>query len=844
MRSRVAASFPEMPLRSLPIDRRLAEIVECLRRENNLLLSSPPGSGKTTRVPAALMDAALGGEVVVLEPRRLAVRAAARRVAMERESTLGDEVGYQVRHERRTSRRTRLRFVTEGILLRQIQDDPCLEGIACVVLDEFHERHIAGDLALAMLREIQETVRPDLRILVMSATLEPARLRRFLGGCQQIIAEGEVYPVAVVYLDRPLGKEILPTLLGQLRRALSESCGHVLVFLPGMREIQEIGAGLAELARREDLAILTLHGSLSSEQQDLVLAPSSHRKVVLATNIAESSITIPGISAVIDLGLSRVLRHDLGRGLDVLRTEPISLASAEQRRGRAGRTEPGICYRLWAKVEDRARPAQTTAEVRRIDLAGSVLQVRAFAGRPPIEFAWFEAPEESALSQADRLLRLLGAVHAERVTELGREMLSLPVHPRLARMMVEARRRHCAQAAAGIAALLSERDIRHPQEWTLGIDLGELQQAMSAWSARSLSSSQARAMGLIPEALRAVTRVQQQIAKGNPTDHSEDGLERAILAGFPDRLLRLRGAGARDGVMVGGRGVRLAADSSWQGEYLLALQTRDAGGRGSRSWVGLVSPVKLSWLAEVHPGCLEQVQTVTWDEAEERVRSSLERSFLGLVLEESQGGEPEPGKVQELFLERLLPDPFPYLGPQKELKQFLARVSWLRTANRELDLPDLGAPEVALAAAQYAANLRSLKQLRRAPILPLLRARLTPSQAAAVARLAPERVALPSGRRAQIDYSGGEPVLAARIQELFGLQRAPGLVAGGEHRLLLHLLAPNQRPVQITRDLASFWQQIYPAVRLELRRKYPKHAWPEDPLRASPKARPRRRPLR
>lgn len=825
---------------ALPIDSYLPALVATMVEQNNLVLSSPPGSGKTTRVPAALLDTPWDGQIVVLEPRRLAARAAARRVSMERESALGEIVGYQVRHDRKVSSSTMLRFVTEGILLRQILSDPYLEGVACVILDEFHERHIEGDLALAMLREIQQTVRPDLRILVMSATLEPERLRSFLGGCPEICAEGETHLVELHYLDRPVTLDLLHPVRQQLRRALADTAGDVLVFLPGMREIQEIGTGLADLARSEGLAIQSLHGGLSCEQQDLALAVAKQRRVILATNIAESSVTIPGVSAVIDSGLARVLRHDLGRGLDVLRTESISHASAEQRRGRAGRTGPGVCYRLWAKAEDRSRPAQTTAEVQRIDLAGPALQVRAFAARPPAEFSWFEAPASSALEAADRILSQLGAVKEGRVTELGQEMLALPLHPRLARMMVEAKRRHCLRAAAGVAALLSERDIRNHSQWTSGVDIGELLQVLAACEQGRLSAAAGRARGIRMAALQAVCRVKEQIAKGSPVDRGGDGLDRAILAGFPDRLLRLCSAGSRDAKMVGGGRVRLRAESSSQGELFLALETSVAGGRGARTWVGLVSPVAAEWLADVHPQGLDEQQQVGWDEAGERIRCTRSRRFLGLVLEQLQGGEPDPQLVQALFLERLSPDPYPYLGPQKELHRFLSRLSWLRREAPELELPELGSADVALAAAKHGANLRSLRQLRSAPILPMLRARLGRSQSAALARLAPERLTLPSGRRAAIDYSGHEPVLAARIGELYGMQHAPGLLVKGDRRLLLHLLAPNHRPVQITRDLASFWKQIYPSVRIELRRKYPRHSWPEDPLRASPEAGPGR----
>jgi len=444
----------------LPIDDVLPTVVLALRKSTSLLLMAPPGSGKTTRVPPALLPllGENGGEVVVLEPRRLAARAAAARVAQEMGAEVGGLVGYQVRGDVRAGRATRIRFVTEGVLVRQIVRDPFLEGVGAVCLDEFHERHLEGDLALAMLAEARATVRPDLKVCVMSATLDPAPLRAFLPDSSVVEADGRLFPVQVVHLDRAADGPLEVTVRNMVEKALDETTGDVLVFLPGTGEIARCEEALQNLGRRRTVLVLPLHGRLEPAQQDRAIRPQDQRKVVLSTNVAESSLTIPGVTAVIDSGLARELRFDRGRGVDVLQLERISIASATQRAGRAGRTGPGRCYRLWTAAEERGMPARAVPEVQRIDLAGPSLLVRAFAGRDPAQFGWFERPPAEALAAADRLLADLGAVELRTgtLTPFGRLLLELPLHPRLGAVVQQGRQLRCAAAAATAAVLLSD----------------------------------------------------------------------------------------------------------------------------------------------------------------------------------------------------------------------------------------------------------------------------------------------------------------------------------------------------------------------------------------------------
>ncbi len=840
-----------MTLPALPIDEVLGSILQALDQHQCCLLIAPPGTGKTTRVPGAILDHGLEGEVLVLQPRRLAARSAARRVAQERGSQLGQEVGFQVRHERRVSAQTRIRFVTEGVLIRQLLSDPFLPGVGAVVLDEFHERHLEGDLAIAFLKEIRTTVRPDLRLLVMSATLDPEPLQKYLDPCPLVKAQQTLHPVQVNYLPGSRGD--LPTqVVAAVQQALAQTDGDVLVFLPGVGEIRACQKLLQGRLKSQEILLLPLHGQLAPEQQDQAIRPQVQRKVVLSTNVAESSVTIPGVTAVVDSGLVRRLRHDPGRGLDRLAVESVSMASAEQRSGRAGRTGPGSCYRLWHQGEERGMPAFETPEIRRLDLASVVLQVRNFSAQAPQAFAWFEAPEQSALQRADQLLCALEAVdeQTDRLTQIGQQMLQYPLHPRLARMMLEAKVRGCVKAAAELAAILSEAELQrrgaaYDSERTA--DLLELQHRLQLVEDQSFHPAVCETWGLSNSAARAVTRARDQIAKGKNRGGSdlsvqEDELLKTLLAGFPDRVGKRSAPHSMEGLLATGRGVRFNNVEGLD-EYFLALQVREGTGqRQQRALVSLACHLQDEWLSEVHPAAIRNESSVELDADRGAVVAVQRRYFLDLVLDERRSGKPDPAQAEQLLAQVVEADPWPFLRENKDLAGFRTRCAWLREQMPELALPELGLPELAAALAALCAGKTRLSQLQDAPVLDVLRSQLSRAQSEALRLQAPSHVTLPSGRRAKVLYESQGPCVAGRVQEFFGLQETPR-IGGGKTPVLLHLLAPNLRPVQMTKDLASFWVNVYPKVRSELRRRYPRHSWPADPLTASAEARPpRRRP--
>lgn len=827
----------------LPVDDLLPAVVATLRDHGLLLLAAPPGSGKTTRVPAALLDAGLGGDVVVLEPRRLAARAAAARVAHERGERLGDAVGYQVRGDRQASARTGLMFLTEGVLVRRLVQDPWLTGTAVVVLDEFHERHLEGDLALAMLREVRDTVRPDLKLCVMSATLDRGPLRAFLPGARELESDGRLFAVRVEHELRRDDGDLEVRVRSAIERALAETTGDVLVFLPGTGEIERCRRALDNLARRLDVAVLPLHGRLDQDQQDRALSPQPQRKVVLSTNVAESSLTIPGVTAVVDTGLCRELRFDRGRGVDVLELERISLASATQRAGRAGRTGPGVCYRLWTQGEERGMAAVARPDVQRVDLAGPALLVRAFAGRDPREFGWFEPPPSAALTAADELLRELGTVDAHgRVTERGRRVLQLPLHPRLAAVVLAGEANGCARAAATAATLLGDVDQLGRGD---GVDLAVATAAFLAAERRGFAAHLCRDAGIHPDQARQLARNRDRLLAGaarrSRDDDGDDvgtALAAALLEGFPDRVAVRAHKDAREALMVGGRGLVLPAAVDGH-DLVLALRLHETG-RQQRSTATVVTAVDEA-LLQAHGGVVA-VADAELDAAQGRVFAVRKLCYRDLPLRSARGGEVPAERAVALLSSLLLREPERWLGDQQDTERWLARVAFLRGRMPELELPEFDAAARAAAAIDLLRGRTDLQALRGADLSPMLAGRLTPAQGQALQRHAPERVRLPSDRSAVIDYTAkAGPTVRARLQEFFGLPSVQAL-AGGRVPLVLELLAPNHQPVQVTTDLPSFWANVYPTVRRELARRYPRHAWPEDPRTAVAEARPKRRP--
>lgn len=840
----------------LPIDAALPDLISALRGSAAAVFIAPTGAGKTTRVPPALLAAGIGGgkRIVMLEPRRIAARAAARRMAEENGWTLGGEVGYQVRFERKAGPGTRILVVTEGILVQMLQADPFLEEAGVVIFDEIHERNLQTDLSLAMARRVQREVRPDLRLVAMSATVDPGPIAAFLAAslgdhCPTVASQGRLHPVEILHIDKPDDRPLPAQIAAGVRRVLVATPGDVLVFLPGVGEIQRSAEALAGLAAERDLAVLPLYGDLPAEKQDAVLRPLDRRKVVLATNVAETSITIDGVTAVVDSGLVRRLRFDPATGLDRLELGKISRASADQRAGRAGRQAPGLCLRLWPAWEHPTLPERETPEIARVDLAGPALQLLSWGETDLAAFGWFEAPDPAALESALALLRRLGAVDVHGVTPLGTTLARLPVHPRLGRLLVEGHRLGRVREAALLAALLSERDpfTRSPRgtgpRRASRSDLLDRLDALETFESRSWENE-----GLNAGAARFVLKARDQLfeivrRELGPAPSAAQGdtpLLRALLTAYPDRLARRREPRSPRGVMVGGRGVRLAEESAVLEDDLFLCIDLDAGRSGpmAEALVRKASAVEPEWLP---PESLTTETVLAFDETRERVAAWKRTLYEDLVIAETEIPPPDAAEAGRVLAEaaaaRLdralaLDDP--------EVAAFLARVRSLAEWMPELSLPRFTEDEIRGLLPALAAGRKSFADLRRAPLLDVLQGALSYPQLEAVRREAPERLEVPSGSHIRLDYEPGKPpVLAARIQEMFGLAETPR-VAAGRVPVLLHLLAPNGRPQQVTHDLRSFWENTYPQVRKELAGRYPKHSWPLDPWNATPQRRPGR----
>jgi len=854
----------------LPIDASLADLVASAREHRSLVLVAPPGAGKTTRVPVALVQGGVLSPdhpaLVLLQPRRVAARAAADRIAEENGWTLGNEVGYQIRFERKYGPTTKIRVLTEGILTRRLIADPFLEGIGAVILDEFHERSLHTDLALALLREVREAVRDDLVVVVMSATMDAGPVARFLGGCPIHQVEGRTFPVEVVHRPtvRPSSPEaVLAAVEETVTQGRGQEAGDILVFLPGAEEIRRAGARLAPLAEREGLLVLPLHGSLSTADQRRPLAPSPRRKVILATNIAETSLTIDGVRTVIDCGLARFASVDAQRGLDRLELGRISRASATQRAGRAGRTAPGRCYRLWSEREARGLAESDRPEVQRVDLCGTALVLHAWGQADPRRFGWFEPPSEDALNAAEELLVWLGARNsASKITPLGKEMLRLPVHPRLARLLIAAAADGFVRQGAALAALLSEKDLllaasgpgRDGPWRQSGRGTSDLLDRLDLLhqAERARFSSGLRDRGIDPSAARRIAQVRDDLVRqsrrlasagdGQPEEPEEALMLRWILLAYPDRVVRRRGREAT-GVMVGGRGVRLAPESVVRdAEFFVALDPREDRRAGTReARVRIASALEVDWLEELFPDALRRERVVRFETERQRAVGVNTLSYRGLPLREDRNAPVTPEEASRALAEALEPRAGAFFREDEAAAAWLARFEFLTQAMPDFDVPLLDDAVLGELLAIACAGRRSVDEIKRSELVSLLRGRLTHAQNRWLEEQAPEALIVPSGSRIRLSYEPGRPpILAVRLQELFGWTETPR-VAGKRIPVLLHLLGPNYRPVQVTEDLRSFWSTTYFQVRKDLRARYPKHAWPDDPLTARPEAKGSRR---
>lgn len=848
-------------MQRLPIDDVMPQVRDALASHANLVLVAPPGAGKTTRVPPWLVRTSgfvpADQGVVLLQPRRLAARACAGRIAEEWGCRLGDEVGYQIRFENRTNARTRLRVVTEGILARRLRSDPSLEGVHTVVFDEFHERNLHSDVALSLLRELQQSLRPDLRIIVMSATLEAEPVAKFLGDCPIVVSEGRSFPVDVRYQSRSaiwndvrgLGRDVAEA-VGALLTEPGDDRGHVLVFLPGMGEIRRAESDLAGFASARGCEIHALHGSLPSELQDRVLKPSARRKIILSTNVAETSITIDGVSAVVDAGLARVARSDPRFGLDRLELARISEASATQRAGRAGRQSPGRCVRLWSSHEQSQLKPSDVPEIRRMDLSATLLLLADWGVRDPLGFDWFETPPAPQVEAALTLLRELGAIAADgSITESGRRLLEIPATPRWARVLDAAASTGDAgllQQAARAVAMLAERDLMPRGASTRRGD-SDLDVRFELLDARLRDGTGRALASAIEQYERAARGAPLSSRDGSPRNNESRAprtLAEILLLAFPDRLCRRRAPGDRRAVMAGGRGVVLDESSCvHDAELFLALDAEESRRDGKlEARVSIAVAVERASLERLFPERLKVELEARYDSDKERVVAERALRFGSLALEDPKPAILSPEDASALLGEALAHEPRSFLATVPSAVSWLERYEMLRTALPEEELPEFDDTKLATAVRDGVTGCRRLDAARELDWPYLLSLVVGGNR---VARLvdteAPESWLVPSGQRSKLRYEAeGRVFLSVRLQELFGAKSTPK-IARGRVAVVLELLGPNYRPVQVTQDLESFWARGYPEIRKELRARYPRHSWPDDPLTAKPEAKGGRR---
>ena len=836
-----------LPGPPLPVDAVLPRLADALGRAGVAVLQAPTGAGKTTRVPLALLDTARDGTIVMLEPRRVAARAAARRLAAQLGERPGETVGFRVRGESRVGRGTRVEVVTEGVLTRRLLSDPGLEDgrrVAVVIFDEVHERSLASDLGLALCLQSRELLRPDLRILAMSATLDGERFSDLLGGAPVVTSQGRAFPVEPVYLGAPRAPaggrppRIEDAVAGAVRRALADEPGSVLAFLPGAGEIRRTAERLAGLPG--DVVLAPLYGDLSARAQDAAIepAPPGRRKVVLATSIAETSLTIEGVRVVVDSGLARRPRQDAASGMSRLETVRVSRAEAEQRAGRAGRTEPGVVYRLWSAVEQAALRPFAPAEITQSDLAPLALDLAAW-GAAPDELRWLDPPPPAAFDAARQLLAELDALDADgALTPHGRAMARLPLHPRLAHLAVRARDLGLGGLGADLAGLLGERDLFRWDGRLPDVDARLRVQALRG--GRQTLAGTRLDRGALDAARREAERWRRAWdADDAPGDVEETG--RLLALAYPDRVAQRVGEAAQGARyrLREGRQAWLDPGQSLADAPFLAVGALDDRPGGAR--VFSAAPITADEIEALFPDQIVREDAVEWDAQAGRVTARHVARLGAVVLREGPLPSPPPHLVTAALAEGVRQSGLRALPWSKETRRLRDRLAFVH-AHRD------GWPDVSDDAllgslggwlAPYLAGMSRLSDLGRLDLATVLGG-LAPSRGE-LDRLAPSHVTVPSGSVRPIDYADpAAPVLAVRLQEVFGMQQTPR-VLGGAVPVVMHLLSPAQRPVQVTADLASFWREGYFDVRKDLRGRYPKHAWPEDPLTAAPTARTKRR---
>lgn len=852
----------------LPIYEIRDAILNRLQAHRRLIISAPTGSGKSTQVPQMLLDSgALGaGQVVILQPRRLATRLLSARVAWERKSELGREVGYQIRFENVTSAATRIRYVTEGILLRQMLQEAHLPGVSTIIFDEFHERHLYGDITLARALDLQETVRPDLKIIVMSATLDAARLEDYLKPCDVLESLGRTFDVEMRYASTPSYLDKRPV-WEQAASAfedfvLSGGEGDVLVFMPGGFEISQTIEAIRHTDAARGFILLPLHGELPPGDQDAAVARYDRRKVVVATNVAETSLTIDGVRCVIDSGLARVARYDPYRGINTLLIEKISQAATDQRAGRAGRTAPGVCLRLWSRDEHAHRPQQEVPEVKRLDLAEVVLTLKASGVQDLRKFRWLEAPDEQGLTHAEELLTDLGALHPASematppsspplldITPVGRKMLSFPLHPRYSRMLLAAQQFGCVNQACLVAALTQGRDLllrnvdsstSRAREDLLGNAPGsDFWMLMRAWSYAAKNDFRieaCRRVGIHAVTARQVGPLFQQfldIAKREdlditPRNTPDEALQKCILVGFSDRVARRLDAGTLRCEIVHGRRGTLARESVVQSSPLLvAAEIREVEGKEKsvNTLLTLATAVQEQWLREFFPEDIQAVPRVWYDATIRRVCAEEQLRFRDLVIGTRRVEPPDADAAARLLTDEVVAGRLTLQQWDHSIEQWVLRLNLLSKWCPDLELPSITEADQRALIEQICHGAYGYKDIKDKPVKTVVHGWLNAAQQALLDKHAPERLSLKNGRTPKVIYEvGNPPYISMRIQELYGISSTPA-IAMGRVRVVVHILTPGMKPVQVTQDLESFWRDHYPRVKQELQRRYPKHEW-------------------
>ena len=862
-------------LRMLPIYDIEEQIVSRLKSDSRLILSAPTGSGKSTQVPQMLLKHGLlgAGQVVILQPRRLAARLLAARVASELGVKLGDEVGYQIRFENCTSDRTKVRFVTEGVLLRQMIEDPGLKGVSVLIFDEFHERHLYGDITLARALDLQEQSRPDLNLVVMSATLDSVELERYLNAtagpagnknfrCSVLSSQGRQFSVDIEYAAQPSYADKRPA-WEQAAEAFSNYVqsggdGDVLVFMPGGFEISQTIEAIRNTSESKGFILLPLHGELEPKLQDAAVARYDRRKVVVATNVAETSLTIDGVRLVVDSGLARIARYDPNRGINTLLIERISQASADQRAGRAGRTAAGVCKRLWSREEHSHRAARELPEIKRLDLAEVVLTLKAAGVDDLRKFRWLEKPDEISLAHAEELLCDLGALekfgtrNAEcgmSITAVGRKMLAFPLHPRYSRMLLAAQEYGCVYQAALVAALTQGRDLllrnvdretNSAREDLLGekasSDFWILMRAWNYAAKNQFRLDACRRLGIHAVTARQVGPLLEQFLRiaqregldAAPREVKDEALQKCILIGFSDRVGRRLDQGTLRCELVHNRRGVLARESVvQQAELFVAAEIREVETRDKdvSTILSLATAVETGWLRELFPDDISSELRVQFDATQKRVVAAELLRFRALALSARRVDPPPADDAARILAAEILAERLPLPNWDHAVQQWVARLNFLCAHCPELQLPPFNDEDKQHVVEQLCHGAVSYKDIKEREVMPVVTSWLSHAQRELLDKHAPERLSLPNGRTPKVTYEKGKsPFISLRIQELYDVNQTPK-IALGRVPATVHILTPGMKPIQVTQDLANFWREHYPKIKSELARKYPKHLW-------------------